>query len=614
MSAIAARDARRRTVRRTVAALSAAALAALAVLATPPTAAAGNGIAMHGAPALEPAEPLPYADPDAPQGGRITYGALGTFDNLNPLIPRGARAPGIRDPLYGNLVYESLLERNGDEPFSLYGFLAKEVIVPEARDEVTFVIDERARFSDGEPVTAGDVVFSLELLREQGWPYARNYYSKVEEIETPDERTVTFRFPNANDRELPLILGLMPILPEHGTDPERFSRTTLTPPVGTGPYVIERAEGGRLVVLRRNPDYWGNDHPLNAGRYNAEEIRFEFHRDEATLFEAFKAGRIDVYLESDAGRWARGYDFPAAREGRVQRVEVPTKTPRGMYAFALNTRRAPFDDIRVREAMNLLFDFEWINAQMFFGQYRRTTSFFQNSELQSTGRPASETEREMLAPFEGVVRDDVMDGSWRPPVSDGSGRDRANIRAALDLLAEAGWRIDGGRLVNAAAEPFRFEILVSTREDERLALAWQRSLAPVGIEASVRFVDSSQYNARLLSFDYDVVRVFWPASLSPGNEQTHRWSVAAADTEGSFNFAGAREPAVDAMIAEMLAAEGRERFVDAVRALDRVLLSGIYVVPLYHSPVQWVAHASRLSMPARQSLSGVELETWWVDE
>lgn len=609
MSANAAPITARRALRRLAGALAAAWFA----LAAAPAGAA-SGIAMHGEPALKAGDHLPYANPDAPKGGRITYGALGTFDNLNPLIPRGARAPAVRDPTYGNLVYESLLERNRDEPFSLYGFLAKEVLVPEARDEVTFVIDERARFSDGHPVTAEDVVFSLELLREQGWPYARNYYGKVEEIETPDERTVTFRFPNANDRELPLILGLMPILPKHDTDPETFSSTTLDPPVGTGPYTIERAEGGRLLVFRRNPDYWGKDHPINAGRYNADEIRFVFHRDEATLFEAFKAGEIDVYLETDAGRRARGYDFPAARDGRVKRVEVPTATPRGMYAFVFNTRRPLFGDVRVREAMNLLFDFEWINGQYFFDQYRRTTSYFQNSELQSTGHPASETEREMLAPFPDAVREDAMDGTFRPPTSDGSGRDRANIRAALALFAEAGWRIDGGRLVNGEGEPFRFEILVTTREDERLALAYQRFLAPVGIEADVRFVDSSQYNTRLLSFDFDMVRVYWPASLSPGNEQTHRWSVAAADMPGSFNFAGAREPAVDAMIAEMLAAKERERFVDAVRALDRVLLSGIYVVPLYHSPVQWVAHSSRLSMPGKQSLSGIELETWWVNQ
>lgn len=593
----------------------AAALVAALLVAVGPAGARAEpvyGIAMHGEPALGPDDPLPYANPDAPQGGRITFGALGSFDNLNPMIPRGAIAPGLRDLLYGNLVYESLLERNRDEPFSLYGFLAERISVPPERDSITFYLDPDARFSDGTPVTAADVAFSHRLLREKGWPYARNYYSKVEEVEIADERTITFRFPNANDRELPLILGLMPILPEHDTDPQTFGRTTLDPPVGTGPYVIAEVDPGRSVTYRRNPDYWGADHPLNRGRYNADEVKIVFFRDETAMFEAFKTGEIDLYMESDAGRWARGYDFPAARDGTVERFEIPTGTPRGMYAFVMNSRRPPFDDRRVREAMNLLFDFEWINTNLFAGQLRRTTSFFENSALQSTGRPASAGERALLAPFEGVVPEDILAGSRVPPTSDGSGRDRKNLRAALGLLREAGWRNDGNRLVDAGGNPFAFEILVATREDERLALAFQRLLRPAGIDARVRFVDTQQYNQRMLAFDFDMARVYWPASLSPGNEQTHRWSAAAADTEGSFNYAGAREPAIDAMIAAMLAAEDRASFEDAVRALDRVLLSGRYVIPLFHSPVQWIAANTRLGRPDSQSLSGVELETWWV--
>ncbi|MEO1102968.1 MAG: extracellular solute-binding protein, partial [Pseudomonadota bacterium] len=503
-------------------------------------AAPSHAIAMHGTAALEPDEPLPYTEPDAPQGGRITFGALGSFDNLNPMIPRGSLAPGMRDLLYGNLVYESLLERNRSEAFTLYGLLASEVIVPPARDFVTFRLNPEARFSDGEPVRADDVVFTWELLKAQGRPYMRNYYSKVETVETPDERTVTFRFPNANDRELPLILGLMPILPEHDTDPDTFARTTLEPPVGTGPYTVADISGGRSITYAKNPDYWGKDHHLNAGRYNADEVRFLFYRDESAMFEAFKTGETDAFMEPDAGRWAQGYDFPALNDGRVTRDEIPTGTPRGMWAFVMNSRRAPFDDKRVREAMSYLFDFEWINSRMFFGLRARTDSYFSNSELASTGRPASAVEREMLAPFPDAVDAHVMEGTWSPPVSDGSGRDRQNIRAALALFAEAGWRIGDGALLNEAGEPFTFEILVATRDDERLALAYQRMLRPAGITASVRFVDTSQYNQRMLRFDFDMARVYWPASLSPGNEQTHRWSVAAAGTEGSFNYAGAK--------------------------------------------------------------------------
>lgn len=569
-------------------------------------------IAMHGEPALTRGEPLPYADPQAPQGGRITFAAPGAFDNLNPMIPRGTLAPGMRDLLIGNLVYESLLERNRAEPFTLYGFLAKAIDVPPDRSSITFFLDPDAAFSDGMPVTADDVIFTRELLAQKGWPYARNYYTKVERVERIDERTVAFHFPNANDRELPLILGLMPILPQHDTDPETFGETTLDPPVGTGPYRVADLNVPRAITYERRDDYWGNDHPLNAGRYNAAEIHIDFFRDATAMFEAFKTGAIDIFMETDAARWARGYTFAAAREGRIVRAEIETGTPRGMYAFVFNTRRPLFSDPRVREAINLLFDFSWINDNLFAGVLTRTQSFFSNSDLASTGRAASEGERALLADFDDAVTPEVMDGSWRPPSSDGSGRDRANIGAALALLREAGWRVEGTQLVDGAGDPFRFEILVALREDERLALAFQRLLRPLGITADVRFVDSAQYNARMLDFDFDMARVYWPASLSPGNEQTHRWSVAAADTVGSFNYAGAKEPAADAMIAAMLAARTREDFEDAVRALDRVLLSGQYVVPLFHTPVQWVAYHDRLARPPLSSLSGVEFETWWV--
>jgi peptide/nickel transport system substrate-binding protein len=597
---------------RRIAAALALLLPAASLLPTRAAAQASDGIAMHGAARLAPGDPLPYVDPGARQGGRIVFGMPGSFDNLNVLIPRGARVPALRDPLYGNLVYESLLERNMDEPFSLYPLLAQSVTMPQARDSVTFRLNPAARFSDGAPVTAADVVFSLELLREKGFPFARTYYAKVEAIETPDPATVVFRFPNAHDRELPLILGLMPVLPKHATDRERFGETTMTPTIGSGPYLLAGVAPGRSFTLRRNPDYWGRSHPKNLGRYNADEVRFDYFRDEAAMFEAFKGGATDVFLETDPGHWASAYDFPAARDGRVVKREVPVSTPRGMYAFVFNTRRPPFDDIRVRQALNLLFDWPYVNANLFFGKFKRTASFFEASELSAVGKPASAGERALLAPFPDAVAPAVMEGTYAPSVSDGSGRDRAKIREALALLGEAGFRIAGGKLVDPAGKPLRFEILVTLRDDERLALAFARLLAPVGIEASVRYVDAGQYNARLIGFDFDMARVYWPASLSPGNEQIHRWTSKAADQQGSFNYAGAREPAIDALIAAMLAAEERPAFVDAVHALDRVLISGVYVVPLYHNPVQWVAHAARVVIPQKQAISGVQIETWWV--
>ncbi len=594
--------------------------AVLALLALAPAAAASeggtpaHGIAMHGEPALPPDFPhLPYANPDAPKGGTVTYGVLGTFDSLNPFIPRGTIALGLRDLLYGNLVYESLLDRNRDEPFSLYGLLAESVAVPEDRTEVTFHLDPRARFSDGERVTPQDVVFSWEILKEKGRPNYRTYYSKVARVERVGANGVRFVFEGGEDRELPLILGLMPILPSHAIDPETFDRTTLDPPVGSGPYVVAEVDPGKRLVLERDPDYWGRDLPINRGRYNADTIRFDYFRDQNAMFEAFKTGLVDVFLETDPTRWATGYDFLAVRSGEVVRKEVETGTPRGMMAFAFNTRREIFADPRVREAIGMLFDFEWINQNLLNGLFERTASYFENSALASTGRPASEAERALLEPFADAVRADILAGEWRPPVSDGSGRDRALIREALGLLREAGWRIRDGKLVNeATGEPMAFEILVATRPDERLALAFSRLLAPVGIEARVRYVDAAQYQSRLTAFDFDMIRVIWPSSLSPGNEQLFRWSTAAADAQGSFNYAGARSQAIDAMIAAMLAARDREAFEDAVRALDRVLLSGFYVVPLYHTPVQWVAHSSRLVPPDKPSLSGIELETWWV--
>lgn len=606
------------TIPAVLAASPARSLALALALALAPAAAAADeatdGIAMHGTALLAPGAPLPYADPAAPKGGRMTFAMPGSFDSLNVLVPRGARVPALRDPLYGNLVYESMLERNMDEPFALYPFLAADVAMPASRDSVTFTLDARARFSDGVPVTAADVVFSWELLREKGFPYARTYYGKVESVATPDAKTVTFRFPNANDRELPLILGLMPILPRHATDVATFDRATLSPVIGTGPYLVGDVVAGRSFTLRKDPDYWGAGHPKNAGRYNADEVRFEFFRDETAMFEAFKAGATDVFLEADPGDWARAYDFPAARDGRVVKETIPVATPRGMFAFVFNIRRPPFDDIRVRKALNFVFDWPYLNANLFAGALTRTSSYFEASTLSAAGRPAGSGERALLAPFPDAVDPAVMDGSAAPPVADGSGRDRAMIRTALGLLAEAGWRIDGGRLVDAAGMAMAFEILVALKDDERLALAFSRLLAPLGIEATVRFVDSGQYNARLLGFDFDMARVDWPASLSPGNEQLHRWSSAAAAAEGSFNYAGAQVPAADAMITAMLAATTPEAFVDAVRALDRVLVSGAFVVPLFHSPAQWVARWQRIGRPRNQSLAGIELETWWVEE
>jgi peptide/nickel transport system substrate-binding protein len=532
---------------------------------------------------------------------------LGTFDSLNPLIVKGVPAQSLR-----SYVFETLLARGYDEPFTMYGLLARSVETDAQRSFVTFHLDERAKFSDGSPVTADDVVFSWRLLRDKGRPNFRTYYAKVSKAEAIGERSVRFDLSEADDRELPLILGLMAVLPRHAVDADRFEETSLKPMVGSGPYVIASVDVGKSVTLVRNPDYWGRDLPVNRGLWNFDTVRFDYHRDANSHFEAFRKGLFDLHAETDPSRWETAYDFPAARDGRVIKEEYLTGLPQGMLAFVFNTRRTVFADIRVREALVQLLDFEWINRSLFFGRYQRTGSYFEGSELSARGRPADARERALLAPFPDAVRPDVLDGTWSPPLSDGSGRDRKRLKAALSLLAEAGYELVGTVLKErATGTPLTFEIMVTTREQERIALAYARSLRRAGIEPAIRVVDAVQYEQRRIGFDFDMIQYRWEQSLSPGNEQAFYWGSASADEQGSRNYMGVRSPALDAMIAAMLKAEERADFVAAVRALDRILISGHYVLPLYHLPAQWVARWRSIRHPAATSLYGYLPETWW---
>jgi peptide/nickel transport system substrate-binding protein len=568
---------------------------------------AAGAIAMHGAPAL-PADfgAVPYANPDAPKGGRLIEGVLGTFDSLNPLIVQGLPVQTVRA-----YVIESLMARGFDEPFTLYGLLARGVETDDARTYVTFSIDPAAHFSDGVPVTAEDVLFSWQLLRDHGRPNHRTYYSKVEKAEVLDARTVRFDFPSAHDRELPLILGLMPVLPKHAIDPATFENSTLTKPIGSGPYVLADVDVGKNVTFKRDPNYWGNGLAINRGQWNFDELRFDFYRDENAYFEAFKAGLYDVRSESDPARWQTGYDFPAVRDGRVIKDTFTNGLPKFSSDYVFNTRRKVFADIRVRQAIALLFDFQWINRDFFYNLYKRSASFFDDSELSAYHRPADDRERALLAPFPAAVRPDVLDGTWSPPVTDGSGRDRAVLRQALSLFAAAGYELSGTVLRDRqSGQRLSFEIMVTSRDDERLALAFAASLARAGINAQVRLVDAVQYQQRLATFDFDMIENRWEESLSPGNEQSIYWGSAAADQEGSRNYIGVKSPAVDAMIAASLSARTRPDFVSAVRALDRVLISGSYVVPLFYLPEQWVARRAYIHQ-AQTSLFGFLPETWW---
>jgi peptide/nickel transport system substrate-binding protein len=567
-----------------------------------------HAIAMHGKPALAPDfRELRYANPSAPQGGRLVQGVLGTFDSLNPLIVRGLAVQSIR-----GYVIEGLMARGYDEPFTLYGLLARSVETDDERSYVTFNLDPAARFSDGRPVTADDVIFSWQLLRDKGRPNHRTYYTKVAKAEALDQRRVRFDLSGNNDRELPLILGLMPVLPKHAVDADRFEETTFAPPVGSGPYMVAVVEPGKSVTFKRNPAYWGRDLPINRGFWNFAEIRLDYYRDANSHFEAFKKGLFDVHAETDPGRWERGYDFPAARDGRIVKEALPTGLPSSMSAFVFNTRRPVFSDIRVREAISLLFDFEWINHNFFFDRYRRTASYFEGSELAAHGRAADARERALLASYPDAVRADVLAGTWTPPVSDGTGRDRDRLKRALSLFSAAGYELKGTELrARAGGRRFGFEIMVTTKEQERLALAFTRDLKHAGIDVHVRMVDDVQFDRRRLTYDFDMMQNRWDQSLSPGNEQAFYWGSAAADEQGTRNYMGVKSPAADAMIAAMLKAREREDFVAAVRALDRVLISGFYVVPLFHLPDQWLARWVRIQRPAATSLFGYLPETWW---
>ncbi|WP_210247356.1 extracellular solute-binding protein [Blastochloris sulfoviridis] len=573
----------------------------------PTHAIANHALAMHGEPALPASfQALPYVKPDAPKGGRLVQGVVGTFDSLNPLIVRGTPAAGIR-----SYVVESLLARNLDEPFTLYGLLAQSMETDAERTFVAFTLDPRARFSDGRPVTPEDVVFSYRLLRDKGRPNHRTYYAKVKSVEVTGERTVRFDLKGSDDRELPLILGLMPVLPRHALDPETFDQTSLAPPLGSGPYVVAEVRPGDSLTLRRNPDYWGRDLPINRGLYNFDEIRFDYYRDANTHFEAFKRGLYDVRFETDPGRWKTGYDFPAVRDGRIVRESASDGLPEPVTGFVFNLRRRLFADVRVRQALIELFDFEWLNTSYYFGAYRRTGSFFQGSDLSALGRPASEAERRLLAPFADAVRPEVMDGTYAPPVSDGSGRDRDSLKRALDRLDAAGYQLDRGTLRTKRGEPLSFEILVATKDQERLALAYARMAQRAGVSASVRLVDSVQYERRLQTYDFDMILNTWTPSLSPGNEQAFYFGSKAADVPGTRNYMGARNPAVDAMIEAVLAARDREALVVAVRALDRALISGLYIIPLFHLPDIWLARWQTIGRPEKTSLYGPLPETWW---
>lgn len=597
-----------------------AALVALSTLASPLAAAAAgapgpgqrgtvsHGLSIHGDLKYPPGfEHFEYVDPEAPKGGQLRLSVIGTFDSLNPFIIKGVAAEGL------GLTFATLLDGSQDEPASAYGLVAESVEVPPDHSWVVFNLRPEARFHDGSPITADDVIFSFEALRTKGQPFYRVYYGNVAKVEKLDARKVKFTFIAGDNRELPFILGQFQILSKAFFEKAEFDKTTLQPILGSGPYRVESVVPGRSITYRRVPDYWGARLPVNRGQNNFDVLRYDYYRDSTVALEAFKANEYDFRQENTAKTWATGYDFPALRQGLVFKEELRHEQPQGMQAFVFNTRRAIFQDPKVRRALAYSFDFEWTNRNLFYGAYTRTRSYFANSELASSGLPQGE-ELEILERYRGRIPDQVFTQTYEPPSSEVEGGIRANLLEARRMLDEAGWRFADERLVNeATGQPMEFEILLVNPAFERIAAPFKKNLERLGIDARIRTVDTSQYEFRVENFDFDMIVGGWGQSLSPGNEQRDFWSSAAAETPGSRNTVGIKDPVVDELVELVISAPDRDSLVARTRALDRVLLWGHYVIPQWHITYFRVAYWDKLVRPAIQPKYQLGLMSWWVD-
>jgi len=565
-----------------------------------------HAIAMHGEPKYGPDfKHFDYVNPNAPKGGTLRTGAQGTFDTFNPFNAKG-------NPFGAGA--ETLLTQGMDEAFTEYGLIAEEIEWPEDRSWVIFHLRPESRWHDGTPITVEDVIFSFDILKEKGAPLYRFYYASVERAVKVGERAVKFEFSEMNNRELPLILGQLFILPKHYWETRDFGATTLEPPLTSGPYRIVDFEPGRYVVRERVEDYWGKDLPVNVGQDNFDRIRTEYFRDDTVLRQALKSDVIDIRNENFAKAWALDYNIPAVKKGWLKKELIPHHRPTGMQALIFNTRRPLFQDRRVREALGYAFDFEWMNPTLFFDQYARNYSYFGNSELASSGLPKGE-ELEILEQFRGRVPEEVFAEEFVIPKSDGSGWPRDNLKKALSLLNEAGWEVRNLQLVNReTGEPFQFEMLLASKTFERILLPFSRNLRRLGIDARIRLVDQSQYINRLRSFDFDMISLGWGQTDSPGNEQRDYWGSRGADSEGSRNYAGIKNPAIDELIELVITAPDRESLVARTRALDRVLLWGFYVIPAWHLQADRFVYWNRFSRPEITPKDGTSLSFWWYDE
>ncbi len=567
-----------------------------------------HGIAMHGEPKYESSfRHLDYVNPNAPKGGVVKFGSYGSFDNLNRVAFKGSKAAGL------GYINDTLMRRVWDEAFSLYGLIAEFVEMPDDRSSITFYLNPSATFHDGSQITREDVLFSLETFQTKGTPNQKKTYGKVVTTELIDENGIKMNFINNEDKELPLIIaGFLPIIPKKFYENLDVTKTFLDIPLGSGPYTIDSIDPGRQVKYKRVNDYWAKDLPVNKGLYNFDTIVYDYYKDSNVLVEAFKVGEYDFRREYNVKRWLTEYDFKAIETGEVILEEMNNDRPVGMNGLVLNTRSDLFKNRNVRLAMSYAYDHEWINKTIYQNAYVRTDSYFDNSPLSSSGLP-SDKELELLNPWKDQLPAEVFVESFSPPKTDGSGNDRKNLLFAKEILEKEGWFIENGKLIKDGQE-FKFEFLIVSPSDEKIALAYQSNLKKLGITMDVRTVDSSQYQARLLNYDFDMIKRYWGVSLSPGNEQQFYWGSEVGKKDGSRNYSGIDSPIVDALIEKLISANDRDELTTAIHALDRVLLWGHYVVPLYHSNKDRIAYWDFFEYPEKIPLYGIVIESWWINK
>lgn len=546
-----------------------------------------------------------YVNPNAPKGGLVKLATFGTYDSFNPFIIKGTPAAGA------DLLFCSLLASAGDEPFSMYGYLAEKVEVAPDKKSVTFVLNKDAKFSDGTPVTADDVVFSFNILRKKGIPLFAQYYHDVKAVEKINPWEVRFIFTTDKNHELPVILGQFPVVSKVYYEKHDFEKAELVPSVGCGPYKVKDFKAGQFVTYERIINWWGENLPSQKGQNNFD-IRYVNYRDQNVLFEAFKGGEYDFRLENIAKNWATGYNIPAVKTGKIILQKAPNELSQGIRMFVFNTRKPLFQDRKVREALAKIFDFEWVNKQLFFDTYTRSLSYFSNSPLASKGLPTGE-ELKILESFKDKLPPELFTQAFRLPITDGSGKNRKTLKEADSLLNEAGWVVKNGKRVNAKTnEPFAFKLLLRDPVYERVALALQRNLIPLGIEMEIRTVTPSQYVEKVEGYNYDMIDAIIPESETPGNEQREFWSSKFANMKGGRNFAGVQDPVVDQLVNFVIDSPDRSSLIERVHALDRVLLWGYYGIPGWHSKTSRIAYWNKFGMPEKKPKDGIGFNTWWV--